>query len=181
MNTRLAAVVLTAVLLVTPWQQQHWQQGGSGVLLADCQGLAVTPDNLGAGQLAVVNEFNVFEDALELASELSGKGGSPQPAGLQFCSFFKLCPDPRVTPKCSPAHAVLVPAQRTVLQCMLCANLESVGSLQVTWRRCRRWKGPWRPLWQWQAWRRWCDNCKRYAAAAACQLCCCRITTGVAA
>ncbi|KAF6258414.1 hypothetical protein COO60DRAFT_1692748 [Scenedesmus sp. NREL 46B-D3] len=51
------------------------QQGGSGILLADCQGLAVTPDNLGAGQLAVVNEFNTFEDALELAAELSGGRG----------------------------------------------------------------------------------------------------------
>jgi hypothetical protein len=91
MNIRLAAVVLTAVLLVTPGQQQqqHWQQGGSGVLLADCQGLAVTPDNLGAGQLAVVNEFNVFEDALELASELSGKEVAA--LSLRDCSLVPSC------------------------------------------------------------------------------------------
>ncbi|WIA32991.1 hypothetical protein OEZ86_006150 [Tetradesmus obliquus] len=53
-------------------EQQWQQQWGGGILLADCQGLAVTPDNLGAGQLAVVNEFNTFEDALELAAELTG-------------------------------------------------------------------------------------------------------------
>uniref|UniRef100_A0A383VHT1 Peptidase C1A papain C-terminal domain-containing protein n=1 Tax=Tetradesmus obliquus TaxID=3088 RepID=A0A383VHT1_TETOB len=73
MITRSLAILLAAVLLLAPWQQQ--QQRGGGILLADCQGLAVTGDNLGAGQLAVVNEFNVFEDALELALKSSGGRG----------------------------------------------------------------------------------------------------------
>jgi hypothetical protein len=72
MNPGLLIPLFAAVLLLAPWQQQWQQRGSSGILLVDCQGLAVTPDSLGAGQLAVVNEFNIFEDALELAAELSG-------------------------------------------------------------------------------------------------------------
>ena len=73
MHSGLLTPLLAVVLLLAPWQQQWQQQWGGGILLADCQGLAVTPDNLGAGQLAVVNEFNTFVDALELAAELTGK------------------------------------------------------------------------------------------------------------
>jgi hypothetical protein len=72
MKSGLLIPMLAAVLLLAPWQQQRQQHWGSSILLADCQGLAVTPDSLGAGQLAVVNEFNIFEDALELAAELTG-------------------------------------------------------------------------------------------------------------
>ncbi|WIA32987.1 hypothetical protein OEZ86_006147 [Tetradesmus obliquus] len=84
---RHAAVLLVAVLLV-PWpqdflvlqqqQQQHSSQQ-TGVLrsqrLVAGQGLLVGPENLGAGQLAVADTFDQFEDMLDVAAQLSGGRG----------------------------------------------------------------------------------------------------------
>lgn len=81
------AAVLLAVVLLVPWspqslllqrlEQQYGTQTRSLRLhrFAAGQGLLVGPESLGAGQLAVAETFDQFEDMLAVAAQLSGGPG----------------------------------------------------------------------------------------------------------
>lgn len=92
-------MLLVAVLLV-PWpqdffalqqQQQHSSQQTAALRsqrLVAGQGLLVGPENLGAGQLAVAETFEQFEDMLDLAAQLSGKLGPSKKASARSQQQF---------------------------------------------------------------------------------------------
>lgn len=99
---RRVAVLLTAVLLV-PWPShfplQLQQQSGQNTAVSSShrlvagQGLLVGPESLGAGEVAVAQTFDQFEDMLAVAAQLSGgrgrggRGNSNNLGGGGFSSY----------------------------------------------------------------------------------------------
>lgn len=104
---RLAAVLAAAVLLV-PWplhqpaqqlqqrQQQHWslRQQPACSRCAAGQGLSVSQEQLGAGEVATASQFQVFEDSLTISNTggrgRGGRGGSGNLGSAAFTDAERL-------------------------------------------------------------------------------------------
>lgn len=89
-------VVLAAAVLLVPWPaaQQQQQQPPACSRCAAGQGLSVSQEQLGAGEVATASQFQVFEDSLTISNTggrgRGGRGGSGNLGSAAFTDAERL-------------------------------------------------------------------------------------------